>query len=43
MQLRDQFEQTTDIVFDELRANAQLDTGLFKFIPPQGVDVFGGS
>jgi len=43
MQLRDQFEQTTDIVFDGLRANAQLKSDLFRFTPPQGVDVFGGS
>ena len=43
MQLRDQFEQTTDIVFDGLRANTKLNTELFQFIPPQGVDVFGGS
>jgi outer membrane lipoprotein carrier protein len=43
MQLRDQFEQTTDIVFDNLKSNAKLASELFEFIPPEGVDVFGGS
>lgn len=42
MQLRDQFEQTTDIVFDSLHTNADLASGLFVFTPPKGVDVFGG-
>ena len=43
MQLRDQFEQTTDIVFDNLKSNANLESSLFKFVPPEGADVFGGS
>ena len=43
MQLRDQFEQTTDIVFVELELNKELDSNLFKFTPPEGVDVYGGS
>ncbi len=42
MQLRDQFEQMTDIVFDSLHTNTVLASGLFVFIPPKGVDVFGG-
>lgn len=42
MQLRDQFEQTTDIVFDNLKSNIELASELFEFIPPEGVDVFGG-
>lgn len=41
MQLRDQFEQTTDIVFDNLESNTKLTSELFEFIPPEGVDVFG--
>jgi len=43
MQLRDQFEQTTDIVFDDLKSNISLASPLFKFVPPEGVDVLGGS
>lgn len=43
LQLRDQFEQTTDIVFDDLQSNTKLAAELFEFIPPEGVDVFGGS
>lgn len=43
MQLRDQFEQTTDIVFNDLKSNTRLARELFEFVPPEGVDVFGGS
>lgn len=43
MQLRDQFEQTTDIVFNDLVSNSKLARELFEFVPPEGVDVFGGS
>ncbi|MCK5003034.1 MAG: outer membrane lipoprotein chaperone LolA [Gammaproteobacteria bacterium] len=43
MQLRDQFEQTTDIVFVELELNKKLASDLFEFTPPEGVDVYGGS
>jgi len=43
MQLRDQFEQTTDIVFGDLELNKTLSDDLFEFTPPEGVDVFGGS
>lgn len=43
MQLRDQFEQTTDIVFSALHANIKLKPELFVFTPPPGVDVYGGS
>jgi len=43
LQLHDQFEQTTFIFFTELQSNIELDTTIFKFIPPEGVDVFGGS
>jgi len=43
LQLHDQFEQTTYIFFTELKSNPELDSKLFKFTPPEGVDVFGGS
>jgi outer membrane lipoprotein carrier protein len=43
MQLRDQFDQTTDIVFVELELNKKLASDLFEFTPPEGVDVYGGS
>ncbi|MDH5388192.1 MAG: outer membrane lipoprotein chaperone LolA [Gammaproteobacteria bacterium] len=43
MQLKDQFEQTTDIVFVELELNKKLSSELFEFTPPEGVDVYGGS
>lgn len=42
LQLHDQFEQVTDIVFDDLQLNTQLAPALFQFKPPKGVDVFGG-
>jgi len=42
LQLHDQFEQVTDIVFDDLQSNTPLAPTLFQFKPPQGVDVFGG-
>lgn len=42
MQLHDQFEQVTDIVFSEVAVNIELAKDIFQFIPPEGVDVFGG-
>jgi len=42
MQLHDQFEQVTDIVFSDVSTNTELSNDIFKFIPPEGVDVFGG-
>lgn len=42
MQLHDQFEQVTDIVFSDILTNTKLAKELFEFIPPEGVDVFGG-
>lgn len=42
MQLHDQFEQVTDIVFSDIIANKKLAKEIFEFIPPEGVDVFGG-
>ena len=43
MQLNDQFEQTTNIIFDALQSNPQIAQKIFEFIPPEGVDVFGDS
>lgn len=43
MQLKDQFEQTTDIVFSDIKVNLDIDVSLFQFKPPEGTDVFGGS
>jgi len=42
MQLHDQFEQVTDIVFSGIITNSKLAKEIFEFIPPEGVDVFGG-
>jgi len=42
MQLHDQFEQVTDIVFSDINTNTKLADDIFEFIPPEGVDVFGG-
>lgn len=42
LQLHDQFEQVTDIVFSKSVTNAQLAEEIFQFVPPKGVDVFGG-
>jgi len=42
MQLHDQFEQVTDIVFSDASVNTKLAKEIFEFIPPDGVDVFGG-
>ena len=42
MQLHDQFEQVTDIVFSDISTNTKLPKELFEFVPPEGVDVFGG-
>lgn len=42
MQLHDQFEQVTDIIFSEIQTNIKLAEENFRFTPPEGVDVFGG-
>jgi outer membrane lipoprotein carrier protein len=42
MQLHDQFQQVTDIVFSNVSTNTELSKEIFQFIPPEGVDVFGG-
>lgn len=42
MQLHDQFEQVTDIIFSDIKINKNLAQDIFVFTPPEGVDVFGG-
>ena len=42
MQLHDQFEQVTDIVFSNSFSNKAFPASIFEFVPPKGVDVFGG-
>lgn len=42
MQLHDQFEQVTDIVFSDISSNKKLAEEIFRFVPPDDVDVFGG-
>lgn len=41
MELRDNFGQSTQIVFDNLRKNVVHNPKVFQFTPPDGVDVFG--
>jgi outer membrane lipoprotein carrier protein len=41
LNLRDDFGQTTVIVFTRLDANPSLDDELFRFEPPPGADVIG--
>ena len=41
MELRDKFGQSTQIVFENLRLNVVHNPETFKFVPPEGVDVFG--
>ena len=41
MELRDNFGQSTQIVFENLRLNVVHNPATFKFVPPEGVDVFG--
>ena len=41
MELRDNFGQSTQIVFENLRLNVVHDPRTFQFVPPDGVDVFG--
>ncbi len=41
MELLDQFGQTTRIAFSDLRLNAPIDSKVFRFHPPEGVDVLG--
>ena len=41
MELQDQFGQSTQIVFDNLRLGVVHNPAIFKFEPPPGVDVYG--
>lgn len=41
MELRDNFGQSTQIVFENQRNNMVFNPDTFKFTPPPGVDVFG--
>jgi len=41
MELMDHFGQTTVLRFSNMVRNPQLDAGIFRFIPPKGVDVLG--
>lgn len=41
MELRDNFGQSTQIVFENLRLNVVHNPKIFQFVPPDGVDVFG--
>ena len=41
MELRDQFGQSTQIVFENVRTGVVHNPAVFKFEPPAGVDVYG--
>jgi outer membrane lipoprotein carrier protein len=41
MELHDSFGQTTRLSFSEIKINLSLDSSLFIFTPPEGVDVVG--
>lgn len=41
MELRDRFDQATQIRFHHVRLNPEIDPGRFEFTPPEGVDVIG--
>ena len=41
MELQDQFGQSTQIVFENLRVGVVHNPDTFKFVPPPGVDVYG--
>ncbi|MDH3763885.1 MAG: outer membrane lipoprotein chaperone LolA [Gammaproteobacteria bacterium] len=41
MELQDQFGQSTQIVFENLRVGVVHNPATFKFVPPPGVDVYG--
>lgn len=41
MELRDNFGQTTMIVFTRLQPNPAVDANRFRFVPPEGADVIG--
>ncbi len=39
MELVDSFDQTTRLTFSEMQRNPRIDSSLFKFVAPDGVDV----
>ena len=41
MELSDNFGQTTQIQFNQVKTNMDLKPSLFDFIPPKGVDIIG--
>lgn len=41
MELTDSFGQQTSLVFTKVEKNPQVSAGLFRFVPPKGVDVLG--
>ncbi|MCF6235510.1 MAG: outer membrane lipoprotein chaperone LolA [Gammaproteobacteria bacterium] len=41
MELLDAFNQTTRLVFSDIKLGVKLSPSLFKFTPPKGVDVVG--
>jgi outer membrane lipoprotein carrier protein len=41
MDILDSFGQTVELRFSRIRRNPDLDPGLFRFTPPEGVDVIG--
>ncbi len=41
MRFIDNFEQQTEISFEQLVANPEIDSSLFEFVPPEGTDVIG--
>ena len=41
MELRDSFDQATQIRFSNFESGVSLDDEQFQFVPPEGVDVIG--
>jgi len=41
MIMEDAFGLRTELRFDDIRRNPELDASLFRFLPPEGVDVIG--
>ncbi|MGI9264147.1 MAG: outer membrane lipoprotein chaperone LolA [Gammaproteobacteria bacterium] len=41
MEVRDSLDQVTRIEFHDLELDLELESGLFEFTPPEGVDVIG--
>lgn len=41
MELRDRFDQATQIRFHHIELDAEIDASRFEFTPPEGVDVVG--